>query len=71
MRPRGQLKPGPDRTRQIQEKLIEAGAMAGPANGVWDTKQMQDAIRKYQQMNGLNATGKLDVKTLIVMGLKS
>lgn len=70
-RPKGQLKPDAERTREIQEKLIDSGAMAGPSNGVWDSQQMEGAIRKFQQMHGLNATGKLDVKTLKAMGLKS
>ncbi len=70
-RPHGQMKPDPQRTREIQEKLIEAGAMSGPANGVWDPKGMGDSIRKFQEMKGLNPTGKLDVKTLKAMGLKS
>ncbi len=45
--------------------------MAGTPNGVWDPKPMEEAIRKFQQMHGLTATGKLDVKTLKAMGLKS
>jgi hypothetical protein len=69
--PRGQLKPDPERAREIQEKLIESDAMSGTANGVWDSKRMEDAIRKFQQKNGLAATGKLNVKTLKAMGLKS
>jgi peptidoglycan hydrolase-like protein with peptidoglycan-binding domain len=70
-RPRGQLKPDAERTREIQEKLVDSGAMTGTPNGIWDSKQMEDAIRKFQRMHGLNATGKLDVKTLKAMGLKS
>ena len=70
-KPKGQLKPDAERTREIQEKLIDSGAMAGQPDGVWDSRQMEDAIRKFQQMHGLNATGKLDVKTLKAMGLKS
>ncbi|MBZ5536206.1 MAG: peptidoglycan-binding protein [Acidobacteriia bacterium] len=70
-KPKGQLKPDAERTREIQEKLINSGAMAGPPNGVWDSGQMGEAIRRFQQMHGLNATGKLDVKTLKAMGLKS
>jgi len=45
--------------------------MSGTPSGVWDSNQMEEAIRKFQQMNGLNTTGKLDVKTLKAMGLKS
>ncbi len=70
-RPRGQLRPDAERTREIQEKLVDSGAMAGTPNGVWDPKPMEEAIRKFQQMHGLTATGKLDVKTLKAMGLKS
>ncbi|MGB7621458.1 MAG: peptidoglycan-binding domain-containing protein [Terriglobia bacterium] len=70
-RPRGQLRPDAERTREIQEKLVDSGAMAGTPNGVWDPKPMEEAIRKFQQTHGLNATGKLDVKTLKAMGLKS
>jgi putative peptidoglycan binding protein len=70
-RPKGQLKPDAKRTREIQEKLIDSGAMAGSPNGVWDSRQMEGAIRKFQQMRGLNATGKLDVKTLKALGLKA
>lgn len=70
-RPRGQLTPDAERTREIQEKLIDSGALSGPPNGVWDGKRMGEAIKKFQQMKGLNATGKLDVPTLKAMGLKS
>ncbi len=70
-RRRGQLKPDGERTREIQEKLIAAGAMTGTPNGVWDSKRMEEAIRKFQSMNGISTTGKLDVKTLKALGLKS
>ncbi len=45
--------------------------MQGTPDGIWDSQKMGDALRKFQQMNGLNATGKLDVKTLKAMGLAS
>jgi peptidoglycan hydrolase-like protein with peptidoglycan-binding domain len=70
-RRRGQLKPDGERTREIQEKLISAGAMTGTPNEVWDSRRMEEAIRKFQSMNGINTTGKLDVKTLKALGLKS
>jgi hypothetical protein len=64
------MKPDAERTREIQEKLMGAGALDGKADGIWNDKRMGDSIRKFQEMKGLNATGKLDVKTLKAMALK-
>lgn len=68
-KPAGQRVPDAERTRQIEEKLIESGALDGTPDGVWDAKRMEESIRKYQQRKGLTATGKLDAKTLKSMGL--
>lgn len=45
--------------------------MTGTSSGVWDSKQMEPAIKKFQEMRGLTGTGKLDAKTLKALGLKS
>jgi TPR repeat protein len=42
---------------QIQEHLMDMGLYPGPADGI-DSPLSQDAIRAYQQLNGLTADGR-------------
>src|SRR5690242_171998 len=67
-RERGQKAPTPDRIAEIQQALAKNGAYTGTPNGKWDDST-EDALRKFQESHGLNATGKLDARTLQQLGL--
>jgi peptidoglycan hydrolase-like protein with peptidoglycan-binding domain len=67
---KGQTAPDPDRIREIQTALQKDGSYEGEPNGRWDSATM-DAMRKYQDKNGLNASGKIDAPTLNKLGLGS
>lgn len=69
-RERGQKAPTPDRISEIQQALAKNGSYAGTPNGKWDDST-EDALRRFQQSHGLNATGKLDARTLQQLGLGS
>lgn len=70
VRPRAQTAPTPDRIREIQTALTQNGFYEGEPNGKWDARSVQ-AMKKYQEANGLTATGKLDAKSLQKLGLGS
>jgi peptidoglycan hydrolase-like protein with peptidoglycan-binding domain len=57
-----------DRTRQIQEALIQQHYLDGEANGVWDIRT-QEACRKYQADNGWQSKVLPDSRALIKLGL--
>src|SRR6266446_5071503 len=69
-RERGQKVPTPDRISEIQQALAKDGSFTGKPNGKWDASTIE-ATRKFQETHGLNATGKLDAKTLQQLGLGS
>jgi peptidoglycan hydrolase-like protein with peptidoglycan-binding domain len=69
-RERGQKVPTPDRISEIQQALAKDGSFSGTPNGKWDDSTVE-ATRKFQEAHGLNATGKLDAKTLQKLGLGS
>jgi peptidoglycan hydrolase-like protein with peptidoglycan-binding domain len=69
-RERGQKAPTPDRISEIQQALAKDGSFSGKPNGKWDASTIE-ATRKFQEAHGLNATGKLDAKTLQQLGLGS
>lgn len=67
---RGQKEPTPDRISEIQQALAKDGSYKGAPNGKWD-ESTQDALMKFQEAHGLNATGKLDARSLQQLGLGS
>jgi peptidoglycan hydrolase-like protein with peptidoglycan-binding domain len=69
-RERGQKAPAPDRISEIQQALAKDGSFEGKPNGKWDDSTVE-AMKKFQESHGLNATGKLDAKTLQQLGLGS
>src|SRR5881296_4302431 len=69
-RERGQKAPAPDRISEIQQALAKDGSFTGKPNGKWDASTIE-ATRKFQEAHGLNATGKIDAKTLQQLGLGS
>lgn len=58
----------PDRVEQIQQALIEAGALHGKPTGLWDA-ETRDAMSRYQAENGFGVTGLPDAKSLMKLGL--
>jgi peptidoglycan hydrolase-like protein with peptidoglycan-binding domain len=67
---KGQTAPTPDRIREIQTALQKDGSYQGEATGKWDAATM-DAMRKYQDKNGISPTGKIDAVSLNKLGLGS
>ena len=67
---KGQTAPTSDRIREIQAALQKDGSYEGSPTGKWDDATT-DALRRYQDKNGLNATGKIDAVSLNKLGLGS
>jgi peptidoglycan hydrolase-like protein with peptidoglycan-binding domain len=67
---KGQTAPTPDRIREIQAALQKDGSYAGEPTGKWDAATM-DAMKKYQDKNGISPTGKIDAVSLNKLGLGS
>lgn len=65
-----QKAPTPDRIREIQSALERDGYYQGEPNGKWDSHTV-DAMGRFQQEHGLNASGKLDALSLQKLGLGS
>jgi peptidoglycan hydrolase-like protein with peptidoglycan-binding domain len=64
----GQTAPTPDRYREIQGALAKKGYLHGEASGVWN-QDSADALRRFQQDQSLQASGKLDSLSIIALGL--
>ena len=69
-RSRSQEAPTTDRIREIQEALARAGKYPSAPTGKWDTAT-SEAMRSFQEEQGLKLTGKLDALTLQRLGLGS
>jgi peptidoglycan hydrolase-like protein with peptidoglycan-binding domain len=67
---KGQAAPTPDRIREIQTALQKDGSYVGEATGKWDAATT-DAMKKYQDKNGISPTGKIDAVSLNKLGLGS
>jgi len=67
---KGQAAPTPDRIKDIQTALQKDGSYDGEPTGKWDAATM-DAMKKYQDKNGISPTGKIDAVTLNKLGLGS
>lgn len=67
---RGQKAPTPDRIREIQDALNREGGFEGQPTGKWDDATV-NAMKKFQENQGLNPTGKIDAVTLEKLGLGS
>ena len=65
---RRQLRPTPERYAEIQSALAKAGYYEGSPNGVWGDSSVE-ALRRFQEDNGQEPTGKLDSLSLIKLGL--
>jgi Ni/Co efflux regulator RcnB len=64
----GQTAPTPERYKEIQEALAKKGYLHGEASGVWNPDSA-DALRRFQQDQNLQASGKLDSLSIIALGL--
>jgi len=69
-RERGQQAPTPERITEIQLALAKGGLYTGTPNGTWD-ESTEEAMRKFQESHGLNPTGKLDARSLQLLGFGS
>ncbi len=67
---KGQESPTPDRIMEIQTALQKDGSYAGEPTGKWDAATT-DAMKKYQDKNGISPTGKIDAVSLNKLGLGS
>src|SRR6202051_4227585 len=67
---KGQAAPTPDRIKDIQTALQKDGSYQGEPTGKWDAATT-DAMRKYQDKNGISPTGKIDAVSLNRLGLGS
>lgn len=55
-----------DDVRRAQTRLIELGYLQGNADGIFGAKSLT-AVKRFQTLNGLEATGELDEATLEAM----
>jgi peptidoglycan hydrolase-like protein with peptidoglycan-binding domain len=62
--------PTKDRTEEIQSALGRGGYYTSEPSGKWDARS-QEALRRFQEANGLPPTGKLDARSLQKLGLGS
>lgn len=62
------MAPTPERYQEIQQALIDRGYLQPPANGVWG-QDCLEALKRFQQDQNLQPTGKLDSLSLISLGL--
>ena len=63
-----QTVPTPERYKEIQTALAQKGYLHGEATGVWNQDSV-DALRRFQQDQNLQASGKLDSLSIIALGL--
>ena len=62
------MRPEPQRVEEIQRALIQGGELHQEPTGTWD-EATRDAMKRYQERRGFNATGLPDSKSLMEMGL--
>jgi hypothetical protein len=69
-KPKGQAAPTADRIKEIQSALQKDGSYQGEPTGKWDAAS-SEAMKKYQDKNGISPTGKIDAVSLNKLGLGS
>jgi len=67
-RSQAQTAPTPDRYQEIQQAMVAKGYGPQAANGVWGP-EWSSALKRYQQDQKLEPTGKLNSMSLITLGL--
>ena len=63
-----QQTPTPERYKEIQGALAAKGYLKTQPSGVWDGESLE-ALKRFQQDQNLESTGKLDSISLIALGL--
>ena len=64
-----QKAPTPERYKEIQQALVIKGYLpSGESTGVWDNSSVS-ALKKFQEDQSLEPSGKLDSLSLIALGL--
>jgi hypothetical protein len=63
-----QLAPNSERYTEIQQALVDKGYLQGPPSGQWDQSSI-DALRRFQQEQNLEPSGKINSLSLIALGL--
>lgn len=63
-----QVRPTPERYSEIQAALSKEGFFDGTPDGVWGQNSV-DALSRFQDAHSVEPTGKVDAKTLILLGL--
>lgn len=66
--PARQTSPTTERYMEIQGALAAKGYYSGEATGLWDAESVQ-ALKRFQQDQGLKPDGKLGALSLIALGL--
>jgi len=67
---RGQTRPTPERYKQIEQVLAARGYLKEEPTGTWSPGAAA-ALRQFQTDKNLPATGKLDARSLLELGLAS
>jgi len=62
------MTPTPERYQEIQQALIAKGYAPRAADGVWDS-DWSAALKRFQQDQKLEPTGKLNSMSVITLGL--
>jgi murein L,D-transpeptidase YcbB/YkuD len=62
--------PSAERIGEIQQALSRAGFYSGEVTGRWDAETVE-AMKRFQQAQGLEPTGRLDALSLQKLGLGS
>jgi len=63
-----QRQPTPERYKEIQEALAARGYLRNSPDGVWSPESV-DALKRFQQDQNLEPTGKITSLSLIALGL--
>lgn len=63
-----QMQPTPERYKEIQQALAGKGYLKSEPSGVWDQESV-DAMRRFQEDQNINPSGKIDSLSLIALGL--
>jgi peptidoglycan hydrolase-like protein with peptidoglycan-binding domain len=60
----------PDEIREVQQVLIDEGFLTGEVDGVFNARTRQ-ALISFQRRNGIQATGRIDTRTVASLGLSN
>lgn len=64
----GAMAQDPETIKQVQQALSNQGYNAGPADGKMGSKT-KSALKKFQESQGMQASGNLDQQTLAALGV--